>query len=90
MVDPWAALRYARTGGHDLVLPQAPALFEAGEPFIQAAHADGIRVGAWTVDDPEALERLFAMGVDAVATNDPVMAVPIRDRVRAAATSTEP
>lgn len=88
-VDPWAALGYARTGGHDLVLPQAPALFEAGRSFIQAAHGDGIRVGTWTVDDPEAVERLFAMGVDAIATNDPGMAVPIRDRFRAAAANTE-
>jgi glycerophosphoryl diester phosphodiesterase len=81
-IDPWAALVYARARGHELILPQSPAIFEAGKPFIDAAHEAGVRVGTWTVDDPEAVERLFAMGVDAIATNDPAMAVPIRDRLR--------
>ncbi len=82
-IDPWAALVYARSAGHAFVLPQAPAVFEAGANFVKAAHADGVLVGTWTVDDPEAIERLFEMGIDAIATNDPAMAVPIRDRFRA-------
>jgi glycerophosphoryl diester phosphodiesterase len=81
-VDPWAALVYAKSRGHAYVLPQAPALYEAGAEFVEGARRDGIRVGTWTVDDPEAIERLFEMGVDAIATNDPAMAVPIRDRFR--------
>jgi glycerophosphoryl diester phosphodiesterase len=81
-VDPWAALVYAGSRGHAYVLPQAPALYEAGVEFVDAAHAKGVAVGTWTVDDPEAIERLFRMGVDAIATNDPAMAVPIRDRYR--------
>jgi glycerophosphoryl diester phosphodiesterase len=81
-IDPYAALVYARTNGHTYVLPQAPALFAAGEEFVQEAHLEGVLVGTWTVDDPDGLERLYAMGVDAVATNDPEMAVPIRDRYR--------
>jgi glycerophosphoryl diester phosphodiesterase len=84
MIDPRAALVYARQAGHEYVLPQAPALFE--DPgFPAAAHAEGVGVGAWTVDDPEAIGRLFAMGVDAVATNDPAAAIAIRDRYRASA-----
>jgi glycerophosphoryl diester phosphodiesterase len=82
LIDPWAALVYARARGHELILPQSPAIFEAGRTFIDAAHEAGVRVGTWTVDDPEAVEALFAMGVDAIATNDPAMAVPIRDRLR--------
>jgi glycerophosphoryl diester phosphodiesterase len=81
-IDPWAVLVYARNHGHEFILPQAPAVFEAGRPFIEAAHEAGVRVGTWTVDDPDAVERLFELGVDAVATNDPGMAVPIRDRRR--------
>lgn len=81
-VDPWVALDYVRTKGHDLFLPQVSALLGAGEAFLEAAHAEGTRIGTWTVDDPGALERLLAMGVDAIATNDPAMAVPIRDRFR--------
>jgi glycerophosphoryl diester phosphodiesterase len=81
-IDPWASLVYAKSRGHTYVLPQAPALYEAGEAFVDAAHGDGLLVGTWTVDDPSAIERLFQMGVDAIATNDPATAVPIRDRFR--------
>jgi glycerophosphoryl diester phosphodiesterase len=83
-IDAGEALGYARAHGHAFVLPQAPAVFEAGPAFVRAAHETGIRIGAWTVDDPQAIERLFDMGVDAVATNDPAVAVPIRDRFRRA------
>ena len=84
-VDPRAALVYARQHGHDFVLPQAAALLEAGEAFVEEAHGEGIRVGTWTVDDERDLERLFAWGVDAVASNRPDLAVAVRDRVRAGA-----
>jgi len=82
VIDPWAALVYARTNAHSYVLPQAPALYEADRVFVQEAHRDGVLVGTWVVDDADALQRLFEMGVDAVATNDPEMAVPVRDRFR--------
>lgn len=81
-IDPRAALVYARTRGHAWVLPQAPALYEAGEPFVAEAHRDGVLVGTWTVDDAEAIARLFSWGVDAVASNVPEVAVPVRDRFR--------
>jgi glycerophosphoryl diester phosphodiesterase len=81
-VDPGAALVYARSGGHTHVLPQASALFAAGEGFVRRAHDQGLSVGTWTVDDAEAIERLFSWGVDAVASNDPEMAVGVRDRFR--------
>ncbi len=83
-VDPRAALVYVRQHGHDFVLPQANALVDAGEPFVAEAHADGVRVGTWTVDDESTIETLFGWGVDAVASNRPDLAVSVRDRVRAA------
>jgi glycerophosphoryl diester phosphodiesterase len=82
LIEPAAALLYVRSAGHGFVLPQAPALFTAGAGFVAAAHADGIQVGTWTVDDPDGIAELFEMGVDAVATNDPALAIPIRDRYR--------
>jgi glycerophosphoryl diester phosphodiesterase len=82
-IDPGAALVYAASKGHGYVLPQAPALLAAGGDVVREAHERGIRVGTWTVDDPDLLRDLFAMGVDAVATNVPEMAVPIRDAFRA-------
>ena len=81
-VDPGAALLYVVSNGHAYVLPQAPAVFDAGQGFVEQAHAEGVRVGAWTVDLPDGIERLFAIGVDAVATNAPEVAVTIRDRFR--------
>jgi glycerophosphoryl diester phosphodiesterase len=80
-IDPMAALVYATQAGHEFVLPQAPALLEAGEAFVQEAHADGVRVGTWTVDDEAALATLFGWSVDAVASNDPRLAVAVRNRV---------
>ncbi|MCS7007557.1 MAG: glycerophosphodiester phosphodiesterase [Thermoleophilia bacterium] len=38
---------------------------------VERAHARGAAVIAWTVDDPETLERVLADGVDGVVTNDP-------------------
>jgi len=81
-IDPWASLQYVTSRGHDYVLPQFPVLLQAGERFVRAAHEAGVRVGTWTVDDPSTVEQLFTLGVDAVASNRPDMAVPIRDRFR--------
>ena len=38
---------------------------------IARMQARGIPVLAWTVDEPDELERLVAAGVDGVITNDP-------------------
>lgn len=82
-MEPAAALVYARSAKHDYVLPQAPALVVGGAAFVERAHADGVRVGTWTVDDADAIGRLFEMGVDAIATNDPETAVAVRARAGA-------
>lgn len=38
---------------------------------VERAHTLGAAIFAWTVDEPAALERVLAAGVDAVITNDP-------------------
>jgi len=38
--------------------------------FVQDAHRAGLAVRAWTVDDPERIAELAAIGTDAVVTND--------------------
>ncbi len=86
-VDPRVALAYAHQHGHAFVLPQAGALLEAGEGFVTEAHAERVRVGTWTVDDPATIGLLFSWGVDAVASNDPSTAVPVRDAARAGRTA---
>jgi len=77
-IEPSAALAYAREKAHPWILPMADALLAAGEGFVGEAHAGGMRVGTWTVDDPERMRTLFGWGVDAVATNDPATAVAVR------------
>lgn len=38
--------------------------------MVEAVHARGGRVIAWTVDDPAVMKRLAAIGVDGLCTND--------------------
>jgi glycerophosphoryl diester phosphodiesterase len=40
---------------------------------VDRAHALGIAVNVWTVDDPEQIRALVEMGVDAIITNVPSM-----------------
>ena len=39
--------------------------------LIEAAHSVDVQVIAWTVDDRARIERLTALGVDGICTNDP-------------------
>ena len=83
-IDAHAALVYTRSRGHDFVLPQTPALLEAGEALVREAHEQGVRVGTWVADEEPVLETLFGWGVDAIACNDPAAAIAVRARVLAA------
>jgi glycerophosphoryl diester phosphodiesterase len=72
-----AALGQVVEGGHDFVLPAAQALLADGEGFVARAHEAGIRVGTWTVDRAAEVRAILGWGADAVATNDPAMAVGV-------------
>jgi glycerophosphoryl diester phosphodiesterase len=43
--------------------------------LVARAHQAGLQVNVWTVDDPATIQVLHAMGVDAVITNVPEVAV---------------
>ena len=75
LVPPDEALRYAVGAGHALVLPGTRALEPAGAAFVERAHAAGVRVGTWTADTSEEVERFVALGTDVIASNDPAMAL---------------
>lgn len=81
-LDPREALALARDAGHDLVLPEARALRAVGRGFVEEAHAAGVRVGTWTVDDAPTLRELFAWGVDAIASNDVATALAVLAALR--------
>lgn len=57
-------------------------MLDAGKDFIDDAHALGVLVDVWTVDEPQTISTLLDWGVDTVETNDPDMAVPLRDLAR--------
>jgi glycerophosphoryl diester phosphodiesterase len=77
LVDPREALAFAVAQGHDMVLPGTRASIPAGATFVEEVHAAGVRAGTWTVDDPETVGMLFDRGFDAVASNDPAMALGV-------------
>ena len=39
--------------------------------FVEAAHARGVRVDAWTIDDPAEMRHLLDLGVDVIITKRP-------------------
>lgn len=68
ITDVAALLARARGAGHAAVNPWDPFVDEA---FMVAARAAGLEVYPWTVDDPERLRALIALGVDGIITNVP-------------------
>jgi len=68
-VEP--AARTAVAHGHPWLNPDGAAALEAGAAGIAAAHAAGVLVSVWTVDDPDSARALAAAGVDVIITNVP-------------------
>ena len=67
-VTPWfVGPLLARTDASALVLHHSVV----SALVVQRAHARGVAVVAWTVDDPADLARVDEAGVDAVVSNDP-------------------
>ncbi|MCB9658115.1 MAG: glycerophosphodiester phosphodiesterase [Polyangiales bacterium] len=51
--------------------------------FVEAAHAHGIHVHVWTINDPAEMRRLYDLGVDAVMTDCPDVLLEVLGEVRA-------
>ena len=47
--------------------------------FVNRAHAAGLLVNVWTVDDPQRMAQLIEMGVDGICTNVPDVARRVID-----------
>jgi glycerophosphoryl diester phosphodiesterase len=65
--DALGACAVAAAHGHDGLHPEE-SLVDAA--LVDVAHAAGLRVRAWTVDDPERAAELVGAGVDALITNE--------------------
>lgn len=75
MVDPWVYAKHVSASAihpHYFVISALPET-------VKHCHENGIMVNVWTVDDPKALSLMFKLGVDAVITNKPDVAVACRD-----------
>jgi len=66
-----AAAQVASEHGHAWCNPDRRAALDATVDEVAAAHAAGVRVSVWTVDDPTEAQLLAAVGVDAIITNEP-------------------
>ena len=81
--SPWAAgFDAVRFGGSILAAIQAagadgwfPHFSDVTEPATAEAHARGLKVAAWTVDEAEEMRALAACGIDAICTDRPDVAV---------------
>ena len=70
--SPLEAVAAAVAGGHTAVHPFFGVLADRGaETLIDAAHAAGLMVNTWTVNDGAEVARLAVAGVDAIITDVP-------------------
>lgn len=72
----WAVEKYAKDFGAAAVHPDFATMGEGG--LLERLHDAGINVNVWTVNDRDDLERAMRMGVDAVITDVPELALQVR------------
>ena len=65
------AVDEAAAHGHQALHPWVPFVDEA---LIARAHAAGLTLNTWTIDDPERIVELAAWGIDGIVTNVPDVA----------------
>jgi glycerophosphoryl diester phosphodiesterase len=70
--EPGELIDKAAERGHVAVHPHHVFV---NEDFVSRAHAAGLAVNTWTCDDPERIRWLAEIGVDAVVTNVPDVAL---------------
>jgi glycerophosphoryl diester phosphodiesterase len=61
-----------KTPAHALQVPlrKGPVTL-VDEKMVQAAHAVGMQVHVWTINDPDEMQLLLELGVDGIITDRP-------------------
>jgi glycerophosphoryl diester phosphodiesterase len=72
--DPRDALALAADRGHAALHPDVRGLRRLAPALVERAHALGLAVHVWTVNDAARIRRLAAAGVDALITDVPDLA----------------
>jgi glycerophosphoryl diester phosphodiesterase len=73
-IDNHEAAATARDHGHWVLHPHDVAVTSE---LVDHLHAEGMSVNVWTVDDPDRMRTLVAMGVDGICTNVPDVLVAV-------------
>jgi glycerophosphoryl diester phosphodiesterase len=72
LLGPRAAAARASRGAQRLQIPQRYAGLDlANRACIERAHAAGLRIDYWVVNDPAQAERLLDLGADGIVTDHP-------------------
>lgn len=77
---PTPVLRRALHGAVALQLPDAGGRRILTRRLVTAVHAAGAQVHVWTVDDPQRMRELVALGVDGIVTNRADLALELLGR----------
>lgn len=75
--DALATIGAVADAGHTWLAPFVGDVVNTAPSVVAAAHAAGINVAVWTVDDPDHIRVLADAGVDALICNDPRAALRI-------------
>ena len=75
-VDPAGAIDACARAGHRALHPWDPTVDAV---LVERCHAAGLAVNVWTVDDPDRMRELAAIGVDGIVTNVPDVARAVLD-----------
>jgi glycerophosphoryl diester phosphodiesterase len=74
--DPAATIAACVAAGHGALNPFVGTVDAA---LVDACHDAGLAVNVWTVDDPDRMAELVALGVDGIVTNVPDVARAVVD-----------
>lgn len=76
LVLPGASGWWQRLAGNFMDLQaEHPYHADVTEESVHRSHSRGRRVQVWTVNDPQEMQRLATLGVDAIFTDNPLLAL---------------